>query len=106
MAGEADNVFALTTIYASKAQAMRAAQAKWDKLQRGVAEFSVTLATGRAELFPETPVRVSGFKRVIDEQAWTITKVTHALNNHGYTTALELEVKLADVAYETESENG
>ncbi|XBF54844.1 hypothetical protein ABH546_17780 [Escherichia coli] len=37
MAGEADNVFALTTVYATKAQAMRAAQAKWDKLQRGVA---------------------------------------------------------------------
>ncbi|MFG6657485.1 phage late control D family protein, partial [Scandinavium sp. M-37] len=34
MTGESDNVFAMTTIYASKAQAMRAAQAKWDKLQR------------------------------------------------------------------------
>ncbi|VEA15276.1 phage late control gene D [Salmonella enterica subsp. enterica] len=41
MAGEADNVLALTTVYASKAQAMRAAQAKWDKLQRGVAEFQL-----------------------------------------------------------------
>jgi phage protein D len=39
MAGEADNVLELTTIYATKAQAMRAAQAKWDKLQRGVASF-------------------------------------------------------------------
>lgn len=36
MAGEADNVFALTTVYATKAQAMRAAQAKWDKLQRAL----------------------------------------------------------------------
>ncbi|WP_249329899.1 phage tail protein, partial [Escherichia coli] len=81
MAGEADNVFALTTVYATKAQAMRAAQAKWDKLQRGVAEFSISLATGRADIYTETPVRVSGFKRVIDEQDWTITKVTHFLNN-------------------------
>ncbi len=100
MAGEADNVLALTTIYATKAQAMRAAQAKWDKLQRGVAEFSINLAIGRADLYPETPVRVTGFKRVINEQAWTITKVTHMLNNNGYTTALELEVKLEDVEYE------
>ncbi|WP_239688353.1 GPO family capsid scaffolding protein, partial [Citrobacter freundii] len=99
MAGEADNVLALTTVYASKAQAMRAAQAKWDKLQRGVAEFSITLALGRADLFPETPVRVSGFKRVIDEQAWLISKVTHNLNNNGFTTGLELEVKLSDVEY-------
>ncbi|EOC1312481.1 phage late control D family protein [Cronobacter turicensis] len=105
MAGEADNVFVLTTTYATKAQAMRAAQAKWDKLQRGVAEFSISLARGRADLYPETPVKVSGFKRVIDEQAWTITKVTHLLSNNGYVTALELEVKLSDVEYETEEED-
>lgn len=104
MAGEADNVFALTTVYAAKAQAMRAAQAKWDKLQRGVAEFSISLATGRADIYTETPVKVSGFKRVIDEQDWTITKVTHFLNNSGFTTSLELEVRLSDVEYETEDD--
>lgn len=104
MAGEADNVFALTTVYATKAQAMRAAQAKWDKLQRGVAEFSISLATGRADIYTETPVKVSGFKRVIDEQDWTITKVTHFLNNSGFTTSLELEVRLSDVEYETEGD--
>ncbi|MNP62466.1 phage late control protein GPD [compost metagenome] len=81
---------------------MRAALAKWDKLQRGVAEFSISLAMGRADLYPETPVAVKGFKRVIDEQAWTITKVTHSLSDSGYTTALELEVKLSDVEYEEE----
>lgn len=97
-----DDVFALTTIYASKAQAMRAAQAKWDKLQRGVAEFSISLAMGRADLYPETPVSVSGFKRVIDEQPWTITKVMHSLSNSGFTTALELEVRLNDVKYDSE----
>ncbi|GCH78017.1 phage late gene regulator [Escherichia coli] len=104
MAGEADNVFALTTVYATKAQAMRAAQAKWDKLQRGVAEFSISLATGRADIYTETPVKVSGFKRVIDEQDWTITKVIHFLNNSGFTTSLELEVRLSDVEYETEDD--
>jgi len=101
MAGEADNVFVMTTVYATKAQATRAAQAKWDKLQRGVAEFSILLATGRADLFPEAPVEVSGFKKVIDEQAWTITKVTHSLSNNGFITSLELEVRLAGVEYET-----
>ncbi|AGN83634.1 phage late control D family protein [Enterobacter sp. R4-368] len=105
MAGEADNVFALTTVYSTKAQAMRAAKAKWDKLQRGVAEFSINLAVGRADLYPETPVKVSGFKSIIDEQAWIITKVTHALSNNGYTTVLELEVKLSDVEYDAESDD-
>ncbi|HAU7957668.1 TPA: phage late control D family protein, partial [Escherichia coli] len=51
-----------------------------------------------------TPVKVSGFKRVIDEQDWTITKVTHFLNNSGFTTSLELEVRLSDVEYETEDD--
>ncbi|MDM3122686.1 phage late control D family protein [Citrobacter sp. Cf125] len=104
MAGESDNVLELTTIYATKAQAMRAAQAKWDKIQRGVAEFSITLATGRADLFPETPVAVKGFKRVIDEQAWIISRVVHNLNGSGFTTGLELEVKISDVEYDAEDE--
>lgn len=47
---------------------------------------------------------MSGFKRVIDEQDWTITKVTHCLNNSGFTTSLELEVRLSDVEYETEDD--
>ncbi|MDI3140172.1 phage late control D family protein [Enterobacter kobei] len=102
MAGEADNVLELTTIYATKPQAMRAAQAKWDKLQRGVAEFSISLAIGRADLFPETPIVVKGFKRVIDDQAWIISRVVHNLNSNGYTTGLELEVKVSDVEYESE----
>lgn len=69
-----------------------------------VAEFSISLATGRADIYTETPIKVSGFKRVIDEQDWTITKVTHFLNNSGFTTSLELEVRLSDVEYETEDD--
>lgn len=104
LAGSDENVFVLTTVYATQKAAMRAAQAKWDKLQRGVAQFSISLARGRADLFPETPLAVSGFKAVIDAQPWLISKVTHSLNNGGYTTGLELEVLLSDVSYEaTES---
>jgi len=43
---------------------------------------------------------------VIDDQAWTITKVTHLLSNNGYTTGLELEMKLSDVEYESEDNEG
>lgn len=100
LAGSDENVFAMTTVYATQKAAMRAAQAKWDKLQRGAAQFSISLARGRADLFPETPLAVSGFKAVIDAQPWIISKVTHSLNNGGYTTGLELEVLLSDVNYE------
>ena len=101
LAGSEDNVFSLTTVYSSKATAMRAAKAKWEKLQRGVAEFSLTLAMGRSDLYPETPVKVSGFKSVIDAQPWLISKVTHSLSNNGYTTQLDFEVLLNDVEYDS-----
>ncbi|CQJ41177.1 gene D protein [Yersinia enterocolitica] len=102
LVGSEDNVFAITTVYATQKAAMRAAQSKWERLQRGVAEFSITLAMGRADLFPETPVVVNGFKSVIDQQSWIISKVTHSLSNSGYTTQLSLEVLLSDVTYEAE----
>lgn len=100
LVGAEDNVFAITKIYATKAAAMRAAQAKWEKLQRGVAEFSLSLAMGRANITPETPVRVSGFKEVIDAQHWIVSKATHSLSNSGFTTVLEFEVLLSDVTYD------
>lgn len=87
MVGEADNVLELTTIYATKAQAMRAAKQS-GQVTAWVAAFSISLAIGRADLFPETPIAVKGFKRVIDEQEWIISRVVHNLNGNGYTTGL------------------
>ncbi|MFV2419115.1 phage late control D family protein, partial [Escherichia coli] len=46
--------------------------------------------------------KVSGLKRVRDEQDWTLTIVTHFLNISVFTTSLELEVRVSDVEYETE----
>lgn len=101
IAGEPENVLELTTIFATKSQAVRAAQAKWEEIQRGVAEFTLTLAIGRADLFPETPVVVRGFKNVIDDHSWIISRVVHHLNSSGFTTTIELQVKTSDVEYVT-----
>lgn len=92
--GTEDNVLLLRHTYATKTNAQRAAQAKWQQLQRGVAKFSLQLAQGRADLTPETPINVSGFKAEIDQVNWTLTTVTHSLNDQGFTTALTLEVKI------------
>jgi phage protein D len=35
-------------IYATEATALQGAKAAWEKLQRGVAEFSITLEHGRS----------------------------------------------------------
>ncbi|OKP25596.1 phage late control D family protein [Serratia liquefaciens] len=98
--GSDENVLVLRHTYASKYNAQRAAKANWERIQRGVATFSIQLARGRADIYPEAPVTVSGFKKEIDEANWTLVKVTHSLNNSGFTTALDLEVKIDDLEME------
>lgn len=88
----ADNVRVLRHTYATKATATRAAKAEWERLQRGVAQFSLTLAHGRPDLYPETPVTVSGFKSEIDGEGWLVVRVAHALGGGGLTSAIELEL--------------
>lgn len=105
---ERNNSIALSTertktlrhTYASKLNAERAARAEWQRLQRGLATFSLTLARGRADLFPELPVTVEGFKDQIDAHTWLITRVTHSVTEAGFTTALELELKAASARTE------
>lgn len=93
----ADNVKTLRHVYSSKANAQRAARAEWRRLQRGVATFSITLARGRAELIPELPATVAGFKREIDSTDWILAKVTHSVSDAGFTTALELEIRATEI---------
>jgi phage protein D len=93
----ADNVKVLRHTYASESNAWRAAKATWARIQRGKAEFSITLAEGRPELFPEVPVIVSGFKALIDSTQWLAVRVVHALSDGGFTTQVELEMKVDDL---------
>ena len=93
----ADNVKTLRHVYASKTNALRAARTEWRRIQRGMATFSITLALGRADLYPDIPATVSGWKRAIDNTDWIITRVVHTLNESGYTTTLDLEIKATEV---------
>lgn len=93
----ADNIKTLRHVYASKEAARRAARSEWRRLQRGMAEFSLTLALGRPELFPEIPVTVQGFKREIDSTDWTIIRATHSLSDAGMTTKLDFEIKATEI---------
>lgn len=97
LVGDSENVKELRHVYANQSNAMRAARAEWEKLQRGVAEFQITLAKGRPELYPEQPTTVRGFKPQIDEADWLLTQVVHDLTDQGYTNRLQLEVKLAEL---------
>lgn len=75
----------------NRANAERAAKMQWERLQRGVASFSLQLAESRADLYTERPVKVSGFKQPIDEAEWTITTLTHTVSvDSGFTTNIFL----------------
>lgn len=53
------------------------------RLERGMATFELTLAQGRPELMPQSPVRVTGFKEDIDGQSWQVKEVCHTLSDGG-----------------------
>lgn len=47
------------------------------------------------------PLKVSGFKQPIDDAEWTITTLTHSVSaDNGFTTTLELEVRIDDLEME------
>lgn len=93
--GEEDesNLKVLPEQYTSLAQAQAAARSEWQRIQRKQATISVTLALGRADLSPEMPIKLIGFKKEIDETPWLIARVSHALSDGGFSTTLECEVR-------------
>ena len=84
----------LRHLYASRAAAERGARAAYKKLKRGRAVFSISLAVGRPDLAPETPIEVAGFKSEIDVETWIVAKVSHSVSDGGYVSGLELEALL------------
>ncbi|KAB0529376.1 phage late control D family protein [Xanthomonas cissicola] len=92
LVGTADNAKRLQESYADEATARQHAHAELERAKRGIAKFDYTLAIGRADLFPEHIVTVSGFKPEIDGQRWLIAKTTHAIDGtSGFTTRIELD---------------
>lgn len=79
--------------YASKQSALRGARSELQRLQRAAATFSLALARGRPDIYPEQHVTVRGFKRQIDGTDWIVVKAEHRLGDNGLTTSLELECK-------------
>lgn len=93
LAGTDDNAKQLRPTYATEDDALAAARSEWQRVQRGLAEFELTLALGRADLVPESTLTVNGFKPQIDATEWLVSEVTHSLNDGGFGTSIKLEVK-------------
>lgn len=92
LAGSGDNAKQLRPTYASESDALTAARAEWRRIQRGGGEFELTLAHGRADILPESPLTVNGFKPEIDATPWLVTEVEHSLGDSGFGTRIRCEV--------------
>lgn len=99
--GADGNVYVMRKTFHNETAARRAAAAKWQQLQRGAAQFSITLVRGRADLYPGMHSTVEGFKSDINDQDWVIARAEHAIDDNGFTTRLEFEAKMPEWIAET-----
>ncbi|MGO1072696.1 phage late control D family protein [Lysobacter sp. CA199] len=92
LVGESGNAKRLRDTFNSEADARSAAGSEWNRIKRGAATLTYTLALGRADIYPEQKLRLRGFKQEIDETQWLVAKTTHTITGSGgFTTSLELE---------------
>lgn len=78
-------------VFHSKTDAQAAADAANRRAQRAAAEFSVTLALGRPDIYPEQAVHLSGFKPPADARRWLVAEIIHSLDPSGFASELKLE---------------
>jgi phage protein D len=96
IAGSGDNLKELRHTYTDQASALAAARAEWQRLQRGTATLSYTLAKGRPDLIPELTYSLTGIKAEISAIIWLGGNVQHSFTPDAYTTSLELTSQLPD----------
>ncbi|MCW8966888.1 MAG: contractile injection system protein, VgrG/Pvc8 family [Candidatus Pacearchaeota archaeon] len=90
--GEAGNTKVLRKTYPDQAGAKAAAEAEWRRIGRAEASMSYTLAVGQAELIPETPISLEGFKKTITDKNWVLAEVSHQISGSGFTSGLVMEI--------------
>jgi len=99
IAGGGDNLKTLRHTYSDQPSALRAARSEWNRLQRGSATLTYTLAKARADLIPELTYTLQGIKPDIEDIIWYGGNVQHSLSaDSGYTMSLSLESKLPEDA--------
>jgi phage protein D len=90
--GDKNGAKRLRKVYPSEATAREAATAARARAGRQPLSLELTLALGRADLYPERRVTTAGFRPEIDAVAWLIAEVSHSLSkDRGYTVGVKLE---------------
>ncbi|MGN6421985.1 MAG: phage late control D family protein [Asticcacaulis sp.] len=82
----------LRKIYATEADAIRAAKSELSRMKRGKARLTFPLALGRPDLYPDRPIEVTGFKAEINALKWLVAETSHSMDGRGgLMTRLQLE---------------
>ncbi|MFK0032986.1 phage late control D family protein [Pseudomonas monteilii] len=101
IAGDGENLKDLRHSYSNRQSALHAARAELNRLQRGAATLSYTLAKGWPDLIPELTYTLQGVKAEIDEIIWYGGNVEHRMTaDYGYRVSLELQSKLPEDSLE------
>ncbi|GLQ99006.1 hypothetical protein [Dyella mobilis] len=96
LAGNNGHVKILRGDLPTEADTKGAAEAELARVKRGAATFTLDLAVGRPDIFPETPIQLIGWPVTITTYAWIVAKATHELDGSGgYLASLVLENKAA-----------
>lgn len=97
VAGRSGNAKRLRTVYASKDDAIQAARAEWQRVQRGIHTFHLDLAVAMPQIMPQSPVQASGWKPIIDETEWITVRVSTRVDaDNGMSQNIELETVAAE----------
>lgn len=81
----------LKKVYASKADAEKAAKSAADKAKRSAYSFTYDLAFGDPAITPNMPVQLKGWDSEIDGINWLVGEVTTRFGATGLLTSLKLE---------------
>ena len=90
--GAIENAKQLRETYGNENDALEAAKAEWQRIQRGEATMRFSMAIGVPELSPQYIIQFPDMKKPISEKDWLIKKIVHKLDDSGLTSDLELEL--------------
>jgi len=94
LAGERKTLKTIKKTFATEAEAQDAAQALWQKIQRGTYTITVDQSPVNLTLSPDYPVQLNGFSPDIDGINWLCVQVSLTLNDQGLSASIELESAL------------
>ena len=93
--GDSKNLTTLKGSYASAEEAKAAAYAELGRIKRGQFSLTLNLNRPRLEIIAGQPLNVTGFKDVVDAQAWIIKTVEHGFDGGSpFVSKIEAEQQL------------